>query len=101
MTLPLSTSSSPSYFWVNYKLSSATTLVPGNTYHLDIMKRRLHPLMRLFPIRKGFAYGFQNSTYFQDGHAEFEPFGLWFGWTQWGVTNRTDGDLQFYFSVVP
>lgn len=98
--VPLSGSSSPSYFWVNYKLSSKTTLVPGNTYHLDV-EATSTSTYETFPIRKGFAYGFQSTTYFPDGHAEFEQNGSWTGWTQWGVANRTDGDLQFYFSVAP
>ena len=98
--VPLSSSIAPAYFWVNYKLSSTTTLVPGNAYHLDI-EATSTSTYEIFPIRKGLAYGFQNTTYFPDGHAEFEQNGLWTGWTQWGVANRTDGDLQFYFSVAP
>jgi hypothetical protein len=42
-------------------------------------------------------YGYKNTTFFSDGYAQFKEAGHWVGWTQWGVTNRTDGDLQFYF----
>ncbi len=55
-----------------------------------------------YPIRKGLAYQFKPTTFFPDGYAQFTTDGTsWAGWTQWAVTNRTDGDLQFYFTVVP
>jgi hypothetical protein len=98
--IPESNASSPSYYWVRYTFSSAYTLVPGDTYHLDL-EATSTSAYQTFPIRKGFAYGFQNTTFFPDGYAEFEQNGTWTGWTQWGVANRTDGDLQFYFSVTP
>jgi hypothetical protein len=85
---------------MTYKFATTYTLLPGETYHLDF-EATSTSTYEIFPIRKGLAYGFQNTTYFPDGHAEFEQNGLWFGWTQWGVANRTDGDLQFYFSVSP
>jgi hypothetical protein len=95
-----SNATSPLYFWATYKFSTTYTLVPGNTYHLDF---EVSPssLYQAFPIRKGVNYGFQPTTYFPDGHAEFEQNGSWAGWTQWGTPNRTDGDLQFYFTVTP
>ncbi len=99
--IALSTSStSPSDAWVTYPFSTIYTLLPGNTYHL-VFEAASTSTYQAFPIRKGLAYGFQNTTYFPDGYAEFQQNGSWVGWTQWGVTNRTDGDLQFYFSVVP
>jgi putative Ig domain-containing protein len=99
-SIPLSSPTSPSYYWTNYKFSSTYTLAPGDTYHLDIQASSTSTY-EAFPIRKGLAYGFQNTTYFPDGHAEFEQNGSWTGWIQWGVANRTDGDLQFYFSIAP
>jgi hypothetical protein len=99
-SIPLSSVSSPSYSWVSYTFSTTYTLVPGNTYHLDFEAASTSKY-QTFPIRKGSAYGFQPTTFFPDGYAEFEQNGAWSGWTQWGVTNRTDGDLQFYFSVAP
>jgi hypothetical protein len=98
--IPISSSGSTSYFWATLPLAAAYTLVPGDTYHLDI-EASATTTYEAFPIRKGLAYGFQNTTYFPDGHAEFEQNGTWTGWTQWGAANRTDGDLQFYFSVAP
>jgi hypothetical protein len=98
--IALSSSSSPSYAWMKFDFSTTYTLVPGNTYHLDL-EAASTSTYETFPIRKGYSYGFQPTTYFPDGHAEVGQNGSWTGWTQWGVANRTDGDLQFYFSVAP
>jgi hypothetical protein len=98
--IPLSSPGSPSYFWASLPFSATYTLVPGATYHLDL-EATATSTYEAFPIRKGYYYGFQATTYFPDGHAEFEQNGSWTGWTEWGTANRTDGDLQFYFSVVP
>lgn len=95
-----SSAASPAYVWASYKFSTTYALVPGNTYHLDF-EASATSTYQAFPIRKGLNYGFQPTTYFPDGHAEFEQNGSWAGWTQWGATNRTDGDLQFYFSLAP
>lgn len=98
--VPLSSSSSPSDGWVTYPFSTTYTLSPGNTYHLDFESSSTSTY-QAYSIRKGGGDGFQPTTYFPDGYAEFEQNGSWVGWTQWGVINRTDGDLQFYFTVVP
>lgn len=95
-----SSATSPLYYWANYKFAATYALVPGNTYHLDFESSSTS-LYQAFPIRKGSDYGFQPTTYFPDGHAEFAQNGSWAGWTQWGTPNRTDGDLQFYFSLTP
>ena len=96
----LSSSSSPTEGWVTYPFSTTYTLIPGQTYHL-VFEATATSTYQAFPIRKGSAYGFKSTTFFTDGHAEFEANSSWVGWTQWGVTNRTDGDLQFYFTVAP
>jgi len=98
--VPLSSLSSPAYFWATLPLSATYTLEPGASYHLDL-EASLTSVYETFPIRKGFAYGFQSNTFFNDGYAEYGIAGVWSGWTQWGVANRTDGDLQFYFPAVP
>jgi hypothetical protein len=99
-SIPESNSSSPSYSWAKFTFATSYTLVPGNSYHL-VFEAASTSTYQTFPIRKGASYGFQPTTFFPDGHAEFEQKGSWSGWTQWGVANRTDGDLQFYFSVAP
>lgn len=98
--IPQSNATAPSYFWASLPFSTTYTLLAGSTYHLDLQSSATSTY-ETFPIRKGYAYGFQNTTYFRDGSAQFELNASWFGWTQWGTANRTDGDLQFYFSVVP
>lgn len=97
--IPQSTSAAPVYAWMSANFSSTHTLLPGQTYHLDLEAAAPTEYLA-FPIRKGSAYGFQDTTYFSDGYAEFMQNGSWVGWTQWGATNRTDGDLQFYLKVV-
>jgi hypothetical protein len=52
-----------------------------------------------FPLRKGGDKGFAPSTFFPDGHAEFDDGRGWRGWTQWGRDGRIDSDLQFYFRI--
>jgi hypothetical protein len=94
-SLPLSTS--PTYVWANFKFSASHTLVSGQTYHL-VLQAPSGTVYQAFPIRKGLDYGYKNTTYFPDGSAQFLQNGSWVGWTQWGVTNRTDSDLQFYFA---
>jgi hypothetical protein len=99
-TIALSSSSSPSYAWLKFDFSTTYTLIPGNTYHLEF-DASATSTYQTFPVRKGSSYGFQPTTFFPDGNAEVAKNGSWTGWTQWGVANRTDGDLQFYFSVAP
>jgi Purple acid Phosphatase, N-terminal domain len=94
MTSPIS------YDWATYTFASAHTLASGQTYHVDF-EATSSSTYQFFPIRKGYAQGFQNTTYFPDGFAQFKQAGNWVGWTQWGVTNRVDSDLQFYFGLAP
>ena len=84
------------YVWASYKFSNSHTLATGQTYHL-VLQAPANSIYQAFPVRKGTYYGFKPATYFSDGFAEFRQNGAWAGWTQWGVTNRVDGDLQFYF----
>ena len=94
--IPLSSSE---YTWATYNFSAMRTLLDGQTYHLDF-EAPSGTTYQTYPVRKGSAEAFQPTTFFRDGHAEFKSNGSWSGWTQWGQTNRTDGDLQFYFDVV-
>jgi hypothetical protein len=91
-------SSSVSYGWAQYTFSTPHRLSPGRTYHL-VLQAPSTSRYQAFPIRKGMAYNFKDTTYFPDGYAQFMQNGSWVGWTQWGATNRKDGDLQFYFEL--
>lgn len=95
-----SSSSNPQYHWVTYTFAALRTLFKGDTYHIDL-EASSGTSYQVFPVRKGSAQLFANTTYFPDGYAQFKNGASWVGWTQWGVTNRTDGDLQFYFTMVP
>jgi Putative Ig domain len=99
--LPLSTTTTPTYSWVTYQFSAVHTLFSGQGYNL-VLEAPSGTTYQAYPIRKGSEYLFANTTYFADGYAQCqESGGAWTGWTEWGVTNRTDGDLQFYFSTTP
>lgn len=90
---------SGNYGWATYTFSAMRTLQNGQGYNIDL-EAPSGTTYQAYPIRKGSAQSFQSTTFFPDGYAEFKSGDSWVGWTQWGVTNRTDSDLQFYFSVV-
>lgn len=92
-------SSSGDCFWATYTFSALRTLLQGQEYNL-ILEAPSDTVYQLFPIRKGSAQNFQPGTFFADGYAQFKSGADWVGWTEWGVSNRTDGDLQFYFTEV-
>ncbi len=94
-SVPLNASAA--YVWTTYKFSAPRTLSLGQSYHL-VLQSPASTVYQAFPIRKGSDYGYKSTTFFPDGYAQFLQAGSWVGWTQWGVTNRTDGDLQFYFA---
>lgn len=94
-SVPLSASAT--YVWTTYKFSAPHTLSISQSYHL-VLQSPASTVYQVFPIRKGSDYGYKNTTFFPDGYAQFLQAGSWVGWTQWGVANRTDGDLQFYFA---
>jgi hypothetical protein len=94
-SVPLNASAT--YAWATYKFSAPHTLSIGQSYHL-VLQSPASTVYQAFPIRKGLDYGYKNTTFFPDGYAQFLEAGTWVGWTQWGVKNRTDGDLQFYFA---
>lgn len=99
--VPLSSTSSPQYVWAGVHFTAAHTLFQGDAYHL-VLQAPSGTTYQAFPIRKG-AYNnyFGPGTYFHDGYAEFLSNGQWVGWDMWGAKNRTDGDLQFYFPLLP
>jgi len=94
--IPVTNATTP--VWTKLNFGASYTLLAGHTYHLDFESSSTS-LYEAFPIRKGSKYGFRSSTYFPYGHAEFNVSGSWYGWEAWGQSNRTDGDLQFYFNV--
>jgi Putative Ig domain len=89
-----------SHVWATYTLANPQSLVVGQTYHL-VLEAPSSTEYQAYPMEKGSGYGFDKLTYFPDGYAQFNPGTGWVGWSVWGVNNRTDGDLQFYFGVNP
>ena len=89
-----------SHTWAQFNFASTHILQTGKSYNL-ILETPASSQYVAFSMQKGTAYGFDNSTYFPDGHAEMKVNGgSWTGWSVWGVNNRMDSDLQFYFGVV-
>ena len=65
--IALSTAASPADGWVTFPFSTTYTLIPGQTYHLDL-EATATSTYQAFPIRKGSAYGFKTTTFFPDGN---------------------------------
>lgn len=97
-SFPLASSASP--VWATYNFANPQNLVVGQTYHL-VLEAPSSTEYEAYPVQKGTAYGFDKLTYFRDGYAQFNAGAGWVGWSVWGVNNRTDGDLQFYFGLNP
>ena len=98
-TIPASTFPTASlYTWASLQFASAHTLALGSQYSLELATES-SSTYQTFPNRKGVAQNFASTTYYTDGYAQFKQNDSWVGWTQWGVTDRKDGDLQFYFEV--
>jgi hypothetical protein len=97
--IPLSSASSPNYYWATFVFTESHALVPGVTYHL-VVECDATSTYQAVALQKGHYYGFPSTTFFADGNAEVKVNDSWTGWTEWGVSNRIDDDLQFYFGVV-
>jgi Putative Ig domain len=96
--IPLSSASSPNYYWASFNFSESHALVPGQTYHL-VVECDATSTYQAVALQKGHYYGFQSTTFFADGNAEVKVNDSWTGWTEWGVSNRIDDDLQFYMGL--
>lgn len=88
-----------SHIWAEFRFASAHTLETGNKYNL-VLEAPVSSQYVAFSMQKGMAYGFDDTTYFPDGHAEMKANDSWVGWSNWGVNDRLDSDLQFYFGTV-
>jgi hypothetical protein len=91
--------------WGTYLFSSTHALAAGQTYAL-ILSAPADTRYQDYGIEKGSAYGFLAGTYFSDGYGQFslDDGGNWSGFTQsdgsaTGRTNRTNADIQFYFTT--
>ena len=62
--------------WGQYTFSTPRTLLPGNQYFLEFSTAS-SSTYRLFPERKGVDYWFDNTTWWDDGYAQFLSNGSW------------------------
>lgn len=82
--------------WVKTTFSPKQ-LTNGQSYFLEFSAPSSSKYVA-YPIRSGESYNFPEETYFSDGWAEYTTNGnTWYGWNQWGVNDRKEQDLQFYF----
>jgi hypothetical protein len=84
--------------WVTVTFPGPFTLVSGTAYFLELSSPE-DTLHQTHALTRGTPYGFSASTCFADGCAQFTTGSGWSGFDVWGLQNRTDCDLQFYFDV--
>ncbi len=96
-SIPATSISTSSHSWVRSVFPSQKQLLNGQTYFLTFSSPS-SSIYEAYPIRQGSGYSFPATTYFSDGLAEYTADGTtWYGWQQWGVNNRKEQNLQFYF----
>jgi hypothetical protein len=85
--------------WVHVRFQNPIALPAGTNVTLSASSSG-GPAYEAFPIRKGVDYGFDSSTYFNGGYAQFNTGSGWVGWDQWGGHDEHDSDLQFALDLV-
>ena len=91
---------STTYGWVSLTFLSAHDLGVGQGYNLKLSAPS-NTVYDSYPMAKGSGYKFTSNAHFPDGYAQFNDGTGWVGWDMWGVTNKTNSDLEFYFTTVP
>lgn len=86
--------------WVTASFAQPVVLKAGQSYNLAL-KTDASTTYSVYTVERGDHYGFDTTTYFKDGYAQFTTGSGWTGWTKAGgaVTNLLDTDLQFYFNA--
>jgi hypothetical protein len=88
------------HYWTHSALSTSTTLLEDQTYYLELYTTS-DSEYRLNMIRDGgnTSYDLPDNGAFSDGHTQYSINNgtSWSGVTFWGKSNRSDGDLEFYF----
>jgi hypothetical protein len=89
------------HVWSAANFSNVQTLQSGNTYYLEFSTSSGSEYRFNIPRDGSIQYGFSTSTVFNDGHAEISSNGgaSWRGVSQWGSSDRQDGDLEFYLEL--
>ena len=84
--------------WVHVRFSQPASLPPGADLALTLSAAG-RSSYEAFPVRKGTQYGFDRTTIFDGGYAQFNDGGGWVGWDQWGGHDERNSDLQFALDV--
>ncbi|MBK9796367.1 MAG: hypothetical protein IPP58_07695 [Holophagaceae bacterium] len=84
--------------WAKLTFITPITLAAGQSYNL-VMSAPSDSVYTTHSLYKGMNSGYKPTTYFGDGHAEFNNGSGWKRWDAWGVQNRLDNDLQFFFEL--
>jgi hypothetical protein len=84
--------------WIHVAFSKPATLPPGADLALTLSASG-GSSYEAFPIRKGISYGFDRTTVFESGYAQFNDGSGWVGWDQWGGHDERTSDLQFALDV--
>jgi hypothetical protein len=84
---------STEFDWISYAFVSPHTLLEGGTYSI-IFSAPSGSTYETFPLQDGTQYGFGCPSIFSDGHIQYTAGSVW-----QNVLNRTDFDLQFYFTL--
>ncbi|MFA6003657.1 MAG: right-handed parallel beta-helix repeat-containing protein, partial [Elusimicrobiota bacterium] len=84
--------------WVRVQFTAPLTLQAGQGYRL-VLVSPADTVHTAHALEKGSAYGYKPGICFGDGYAEFNNGSGWTGWDEWGIVNRHDNDLQFYFDA--
>jgi hypothetical protein len=84
--------------WVHVRFETPVSLPPSTQVALTVSASGPSSF-EAFPIRKGIDYGFDRTTYFDNGYAQFNGGAGWIGWDEAGRGDRRDSDLQFALDV--
>jgi hypothetical protein len=84
--------------WIHVTFSKPATL-PANADLALTLSASGSSSYEAFPIRKGISYGFDRTTVFESGYAQFNDGSGWVGWDQWGGHDERTSDLQFALDV--
>ena len=84
--------------WIHVRFSKPASLPAGADLALTLSASGSSSY-EAFPVRKGTSYGFDRTTIFDAGYAQFNDGGGWVGWDQWGGHDERNSDLQFALDV--
>jgi len=84
--------------WIHVTFSKAAKLPADASLALTLSSSGTRSY-EAFPVRKGTQYGFDRTTIFDSGYAQFNDGSGWVGWDQWGGHDERNSDLQFALDV--